>query len=163
MVDDEILKITIAKVRRWEGQPIDKAKLESLRDEIYKKTKTNKFAPFSNVKKWIKAARKAIAKQKKEAEKKGKPAKASHKKAHSAEPKIPEVSAEVEQGMLELKAEISPKPIIHQEVVMQKPPIVFDKVYLQSMTYEIASMRSALDRISKQLDKLDRELQNHDE
>lgn len=158
-MDDEILKITIAKVRRWEGQPIDKEKLGSLRDEIYKKTRTNKFAPFSNVKKWIKAARKAIAKQRKEAEKKGKAKPASK----GREPDIPEVSAHVEQGMLELKAEISPKPVIHTEVPMQKPPIVFDKVYLQSMTYEMASMRSALDRISKQLDKLERELQNHDE
>jgi hypothetical protein len=159
-MDDEILKITIAKVRRWEGQPIDKEKLEGLRTEIFQKTKTNKFAPFSNVKKWIKAARKAIAKQRKDAEKKGKSsAKPSSRK--DAPPHIPDMPAAVEAGLLELKAEVQPKPLIHTEVMMQKPPIVFDKVYLQSMTYEIASMRSAMDRISKQLDKLERELQDH--
>jgi hypothetical protein len=153
------MKITIARLRRWEGQPIDKEKLEGLRSEIYEKTKTNKFAPFSNVKKWIKAARKAIAKGRKEAEKKGK-AKPSSSKKDEPMP-IPQVSTEVEQGMLELKAEMGQKPITHQEVSMPKPPIVFDKVYLQSMNYEMASMRSALERISKQLDKLDRELQSH--
>lgn len=159
-MDETVMKIVVARLKRWEGQPIDKDKLEALRTEIYEKTKTNKFAPFSNVKKWIKGARKEIARQQKEAAKKGK-AKGKGERREEKPTSIPEVSAAVEAGMLELKEQMQPRPIIHQEVPMQKPPIVFDKVYLQSMTYEMASMRSALDRISKQLDKLEKELAEH--
>ncbi len=159
-MDEAVMKIVIARLHRWEGQPVDQKKLQALRDEIYHKTRTNKFAPFSNVKKWIKASRKEMARREREAAKKakqkGKPEKRAEKPTE-----IPEVSPEVEAGMIEYKAEIASKPIVHQEVNIPKPPIMFDKVYLQSMTYELASMRSALDRIAKQLDKLEKELEGH--
>ncbi len=155
-MDDAILKITIAKLKRWDGQTVDKEKLESLRDEIYAKTKTNKFAPFSNIKKWIKAARKEMAKNAKKAgaaEKSRKPA------ARAApEPKIESVPARIQTGMDEMKMEME-RP--RQEVNLPKPTMVLDKVYLQTITYEIGSMRSALDRIGRQLDKLEKELNQH--
>ncbi|MFH1095111.1 MAG: hypothetical protein V1728_02755 [Candidatus Micrarchaeota archaeon] len=155
-MDDAILKITVAKLRRWEGQTIDKEKLQGLRDEIYAKTKTNKFAPFSNIKKWIKAARKEMAKSAKKAgaaEKSKKPASRS-----APEPKIEAVSARIQSGMDEMKMEME-RP--RQEVSLPKPTMVLDKVYLQTITYEIGSMRSALDRIGRQLDKLEKELNQH--
>ncbi|MDE1798350.1 MAG: hypothetical protein KGH63_03010 [Candidatus Micrarchaeota archaeon] len=161
-MDDAIIKITIAKLRRWEGQVIDQKKLESLRTEIYAKTKTNKFAPFSNIKKWIKAARKEMAKKEKEAAKKaGAGAKAAAKAIREAEPVVAATSARVQSSMDQLKVEMAPEP--PQEVAMPKPAIVFDKVYLQTITYEMASMRQALDRIGRQLDKLERELNQHRE
>lgn len=161
-MDEEVMKIVIARLRRWEGQPINQDKLQALRDEIYEKTKTNKFAPFSNVKKWIKASRKEMAKRDRETEKKAKGKSAPSAKAEKPMP-VPEIPAEIEQGMLELKSELATRPLLQQEVNLPKPPIVFDKVYLQSMKYEMASMRSALERISKQLDKLEKELQSHGE
>ncbi len=158
-MDETILKITIARLRRWDGQPIDMKKLESLRGEIYAKTRTNKFAPFSNIKKWIKAARKEMARKDREAAKK---TGASKPKARHAEPaREIEVSARMQDSMNQLKTEMTPEP--QQEVSMPKPAIVFDKVYLQTITYEMASMRQALDRIGRQLDKLERELNAHRE
>jgi leucyl aminopeptidase (aminopeptidase T) len=159
-MDETILKITVARLRRWDGQPIDQKKLESLREEIYTKTKTNKFAPFSNIKKWIKAGRKEMAKKDKEmAKKAGAAAKA---KPRAAEPVREAVtSSKVQHSMDEIKTEMLPEP--PQEVSMPKPAIVFDKVYLQTITYEMASMRQALDRIGRQLDKLERELNAHRE
>lgn len=157
-MDETILKITMQRIRRWEGQPIDKEKMESLRDEIYAKTKSNKFAPFSNIKKWIKAARKEMARREKEAAKKAAGG-AKSKPARAAS-----VSSKVQESLAELKSEMqvpAPPPEPAHEVAMPKAPIVFDKVYLQTITYEMASMRQALDRIGRQLDKLEKELSQH--
>jgi hypothetical protein len=160
-MDDAIIKITIAKLRRWEGQVVDQKKLVSLRTEIYAKTKTNKFAPFSNIKKWIKAARKEMARREREAAKKAGAAAKGARSAREAEPTVAPTSARVQNSMDALKVEMTPEA--PTEVAMPKPAIVFDKVYLQTITYEMASMRQALDRIGRQLDKLERELNQHRE
>jgi hypothetical protein len=171
-MDEKIQKIISAKLKLWHGQPIDVPKLEKIRDEVYKKTRTNKFAPFSNIKKWIKMTRQAMAKEEKAKGKPAKHAKAAHipKKGkakpapHRHEPaheRIPEpapVSARVEASVNELKDEVQ-----RIEVAASARPaqIVFDKVYLQRFSYEIASMRQAMERISRQLDKLEKELLSH--
>lgn len=167
-MDETIIKIVKARLKRWEGQTLDKVKLNSLRTEIYDKTRTNKFAPFSNIKKWVHAARKAIAADAKSAAKssasaaKKSAASASKSKSHassSAPAHIPAVSAAVQNSLDDIKSEMDLTP--RQEVVMPKAPVVLDKVYLQSISFEIAAMRSAMDRIGRQLDKLERELNQH--
>lgn len=163
-MDETIIKIVKARLKRWEGQTLDKAKLNSLRTEIYDKTRTNKFAPFSNIKKWVHAARKAIAADAKAAAKsaaKKSSAPASKSKSHSssAPAHIPVVSFAVQSSLDDIKSEMDLTP--RQEVVMPKAPVVLDKVYLQSISFEIAAMRSAMDRIGRQLDKLEKELNQH--
>ena len=48
-----------------------------------------------------------------------------------------------------------------QEVLLPKPTIVIDKVYLQSIKFEIAGIRQTMERVSRQLDKLEKELTSH--
>lgn len=163
-MDDKIISVAKGWIRRLKGRPIGKDDLAELREEIYKATRTNKSAPFSNVKKWIKAARKEIANdEKKKAKKplaKSSPAKSSAP-AREMPIHIPKVSQSVQASLEQIKSEISPSMPEHEEVEVKRPPMVLDKVYLQSMTFEMASMRQALDRIGKQLDKLERELNQH--
>ncbi len=161
-MDETIIKIVKARLKRWEGQTLDKTKLDSLRTEIYEKTKTNKFAPFSNIKKWVHEARKQMAADAKAAAKSGakKSAPSSKSKSHAPAPAhVPSVAPAVQNSLDDIKSEMDLTP--RQEVVMPKAPVVLDKVYLQSISFEIAAMRSAMDRIGRQLDKLERELNQH--
>ncbi|VVC01122.1 Uncharacterised protein [uncultured archaeon] len=173
-MDEKIIKIVAARLRRMEGQPINQEKLESIRESVYSATRSNKSASFSNVKKWIKGARSMIKRQEKEASraaKAKKPAKQAKKAAKGAkhpspaehqyrEPFVPEVSRRVEDSVNMIKEEsIMPAPL--QEVQLAKPTIVFDKVYLQSIKFEIAGIRQTMERVSRQLDKLERELTEH--
>ena len=174
-MEEKILKIVAGKLRHYEGQPMNQERLEAIRAAVYSATRTNKFASFSNVKKWIKGARSMMKKQEKEAKKAvKKPAKKPAKKAgkqkshHAArhehtlvrEPPIPEVSRKVEDSVNLIKEETVPAAPM-QEVSLPKPQIVFDKVYLQSIKFEIAGIRQTMERVSRQLDKLERELSSH--
>lgn len=181
-MDEKIVKIVAAKLRRYEGQPISQEKLESIRESVYSATRTNKSASFSNVKKWIKAARGMMKRQEKEAataakaaakkpsknaKKAAKPAKGgkhhfepAEKTVHFREPAIPEVSRKVEDSVNMIKDEaLLPSPL--QEVSLPRPAIVIDKVYLQSIKFEIAGIRQTMERVSRQLDKLEKELVEH--
>ena len=82
-MDEKIIRIVAARLRRFGGEPINQEKLVIIRDDVYKATRTNKFAPFSNVKKWVKAARAYMKKAQKPAAKPSKPTKgkSSAKKA----------------------------------------------------------------------------------
>ncbi len=169
-MDEKILKIVAGKLRHYEGQPISQERLEAIRSAVYSATKTNKFASFSNVKKWIKAARGMMKRQdnqaKKAAKKVGK-AKPSHHVLHAhfapvREVAIPEVSRKVEDSVNLIKEEAAPVPPM-QEVALPKPQIVFDKIYLQSIKFEIAGIRQTMERVSRQLDKMERELTSHAE
>lgn len=178
-MEEKIVKIVAGKLRRYEGQPIKQLELEAIRAAVYAGTRSNKSASFTNVKKWIKAARSMMKKQEKAAKAK-KPAKAakkaakhskkaSHHKAHhepaAREPEIPVVSRKVEDSVNLIKEEVSPMapaaPL--QEVALPKPQVVFDKVYLQSIKYDIAGIRQTMERVSRQLDKLEKELESHGE
>jgi len=171
-MEEKIVKIVAAKLRKYEGQPIKQSELESIRAAVYSATKTNKSASFSNVKKWIKAARSMMQKQEKEAKAAKKPAKHAAKPSHTShvhapavrEPVIPEVSRKVEDSVNFIKesAPLSP-PAPMQEVSLPKPTIVFDKIYLQSIKFEIAGIRQTMERVSRQLDKLDKELSSHND
>jgi len=165
-MDEKILSIVSAKLKRWEGQVINEDKLKEIRDEVYKKTKSNKFAPFSNIKKWIKGARLEMKRSQKP---KGKEAPARkgkkspkneefHAELRPAPIPVPEISHAVENSVNELK--LSSQPHM-QEVPLPKPTIVFDKVYLQSIKHEVAGIRQVMERISRQLDKLEHELSSH--
>jgi len=168
-MEEKIVKIVAGKLKRYEGQPMNQEKLEAIREAVYSATGTNKFASFANVKKWIKAARSLMKKQEKEAAKKSKPMlKPAHKKAEGKkearqpskaeampEPPIPEVPKKVEESVNMIKSEASAQV---QEVELAKPTIIFDKVYLQSIKFEIAGIRQTMERVSRQLDKLEREL-----
>lgn len=165
-MDEKILSIVSAKLKKWEGQPMNEEKLKEIRDEVYKRTHSNKFAPLANIKKWIKAAR-AEAKRSQKA--KGKPQKQKAKKAERVEEEvhaqmrpapiqIPDIPRAVEASVNEIK--LSAQPHL-QEVPLPKPTIVFDKVYLQSIKHEIAGIRQVMERVSRQLDKLEHELSSH--
>lgn len=176
-MEEKIVKIVAAKLRRYEGQPINQEKLESIREAVYSATRTNKSASFSNVKKWIKAARGMMKKQENEAKKAAKASKKAPKaskkpvkhskhsfapaeKEHFREPAIPEVSRRVEDSVNMIKDEGAlPAPL--QEVSLPRPTIVFDKIYLQSIKFEIAGIRQTMERVSRQLDKLEKELVSH--
>lgn len=170
-MDEKILSIVSAKLRRWEGQVINEEKLKDIRDEVYKRTRSNKFAPFSNIKKWIKHARAEMKRAQKPSGKKAKPQKAPkakpsrakhaevfHAELRPAPIPIPEISRSVESSVNELKLSAQPHM---QEVPLPKPTIVFDKVYLQSIKHEVAGIRQVMERISRQLDKLEHELSSH--
>jgi len=171
-MDEKVIKIVAAKLRRIGDQPINAEKLTEIREEVYKATKSNKFASFSNVKKWVKAARGYMKAQEKAASKakpaaKGKPAaKATSKPARftrrEEEFVAPVVPRKIEDSVNFIKEENAPA-LPSQEVMLPKPTIVFDKVYLQSIKFEIAGIRQTMERVSRQLDKLEKELTNHGE
>jgi hypothetical protein len=74
----------------------------------------------------------------------------------------PRVSQVVQASLNEIKNELNLSETRQaEEIAQKKPPMVLDKVYLQSMSFEMASMRQALDRIGRQLDKLEKELSAH--
>ncbi len=171
-MDEKIVKIVAAKLKKYEGQPMTPEKLSAIREAVYSATKTNKSASFSNVKKWIKAARGMMKKQENEAAKAAKSSKKpskggkhsfspAEKVEHFREPHIPEVSRRVEDSVNLIKEEISPTPLPAQEVAMPRPTIVIDKVYLQSIKFEVAGIRQTMERVSRQLDKLEKELTSH--
>ena len=168
-MDEKIIKIVAAKLRRIGDQPINAEKLTEIREEVYKATKTNKFASFSNVKKWVKAARGYMKAQEKAAAKakpasKSKPAAkaASRPSKREEEFVAPIVPRKIEDSVNFIKEENAPA-LPSQEVMLPKPTIVFDKVYLQSIKFEIAGIRQTMERVSRQLDKLEKELTNHGE
>ena len=167
-MDEKIIKIVANKLKAYKDQPINQEKLSAIRADVYKGTKTNKSASFVNVKKWIKAARSFMNKKEKEGGKVKVQTKSSGKKVsisqavavESREPEIPVVSRKVEDSVNYIKTETEVAPI---EVNLPKPTIVFDKVYLQSIKFEIAGIRQTMERISRQLDKLEKELSAHEE
>ena len=168
-MDEKTIKIVAAKLRRIGDQPINAEKLTEIREEVYKATKTNKFASFSNVKKWVKAARGYMKAQEKAAAKakpasKSKPAAkaASRPSKREEEFVAPIVPRKIEDSVNFIKEENAPA-LPSQEVMLPKPTIVFDKVYLQSIKFEIAGIRQTMERVSRQLDKLEKELTNHGE
>ncbi|MCX6771587.1 MAG: hypothetical protein NTX79_06030 [Candidatus Micrarchaeota archaeon] len=172
-MDEKIIKIVAAKLRRIGDQPINTEKLTDIREEVYKATRTNKFASFSNVKKWVKAARGHMRAQEKASASKAKPATkgkpASKPAGRMAKPAkreeefvAPVVPRRIEDSVNFIKDENAPA-MPSQEVMLPKPTIVFDKVYLQSIKFEIAGIRQTMERVSRQLDKLEKELTNHGE
>ena len=173
-MDEKIIKIVAAKLRRIGDLPINADKLTEIREEVYKATRTNKFASFSNVKKWVKAARSYMKAQAKPAAAKGgahspkanraaKPAKVMVRHIKREEEFVaPVVPRKIEDSVNFIKEENTPA-MPAQEVVLPKPTIVIDKVYLQSIKFEIAGIRQTMERVSRQLDKLEKELTNHGE
>ena len=166
-MDEKIIKIVAAKLRRIGDQPINAEKLTEIREEVYKATRTNKFASFSNVKKWVKAARnymKAQEKAKAKPASKAKPAASKPVKFTKREEEFvaPVVPRRIEDSVNFIKEENTPA-LPAQEVMLPKPTIVIDTVYLQSIKFEIAGIRQTMERVSRQLDKLEKELTNHGE
>jgi len=147
-LEEKIIHIIVGMLKRMEGEPITQEKLVAIRSEVYKRTRGNKNAPFSNVKKWIKEARKMM---RSEGKKEGK------KKAAAPAPPA-RISESLQKSIDNVKADA-------HEIYVEapKPKIVFDKVYLQNIQYDISGMRSALERMSKQLDRLEKELEEHRE
>ena len=166
-MDEKVIKIVAAKLRRIGDQPINVEKLVEIREEVYKATRTNKSASFSNVKKWVKAARGYMRAQEKASASKAKPvSKAASKPVkftkREEEFVAPVVPRRIEDSVNFIKEENTPA-LPSQEVVLPKPTIVFDKIYLQSIKFEIAGIRQTMERVSRQLDKLEKELTNHGE
>ncbi|MCX8163316.1 MAG: hypothetical protein N3D10_02050 [Candidatus Micrarchaeota archaeon] len=67
----------------------------------------------------------------------------------------------IQESLNQIKEEMKEHHTQPTEIEVRKTPFVLDKVYLQSITFEIASMRQALDRIGQKLDKLEKELAAH--
>jgi hypothetical protein len=164
-MDEKIVRIVAARLRRYGDSQINAEKLTEIRSDVYKATRSNRFASFANVKKWVKAARSYMRKQEKARPKKAKPqkaVKAPKKAARRGEYATPEVPRKIEDSVNFIKDEGAPAAPA-QEVVLPKPTIVFDKVYLQSIKFEIAGIRQTMERVSRQLDKLEKELSSHGE
>ena len=74
-------------------------------------------------------------------------------------PEVKDIASSARVEIDALKENLQPHyTFIEQEVEVPKAPIILDKVYLQRLSFEIAGIRSALERMNKQLDKLEREL-----
>ncbi len=186
MVESKVLSVIKKRLRLYSksNKSLNDQAYLQIRQDIYKSTRKYKSAPFAVIKKWIKEARADMASSKKKS-----PVKKPSKKA-VLKPKIkqkvtkvkpskmqddiesshelteaPKISQSVRRSLDEIKSEISPSSAVLQgtasEVSVNRAPLVLDKVYLQSMSFEMASMRQALDRIGRQLDKLERELSAH--
>ena len=119
------------------------------------------------MKKWVKAARSYMkAQEKKSAVKakpaaKAKPSKVASKPAKREEEFVaPVVPRRIEDSVNFIKDESAPAAPA-QEVMLPKPTIVIDKIYLQSIKFEIAGIRQTMERVSRQLDKLEKELTSH--
>lgn len=153
-MDEKIIRIVASKLREFEGQPIKQKELAEIRSAVFKATGTNKSASFLNVKKWVKAARSLMKKEGKAAAKK------KEDPAETREPPIPSVPKQVEESVNTIKDEVLP-PAPLTEVAPPKPTVVFDKVYLQSIKFEVAAIRQTMERVSRQLDKLEKELSMH--
>jgi len=184
MVESKVLSIIKKRLRSYGGKPLNQEKFVKIREDIYKGTRKYKSAPFASVKKWIKEARadmsskkkspakkpskKAVSKQTIKSKSKPKPVAHSESVVRHEQPiHTPKISQSVKRSLDEIKSEISSvtesvsTPSGNTEVFLRRTPMVLDKVYLQSMSFEMASMRQALDRIGRQLDKLERELTAH--
>jgi hypothetical protein len=149
-MDEKILKIVVSQLKKFEGETIDKEKLSKIREAVFKATGKNKYASFEHVKKWIKAARSFIKNQQKTKKSESSDlADSSESTKKFAEPSLP---AEVEQSVNAIKEE---KVV---EIAPQKPTIVFDKIYLQNIKFEIAAIRQTMERVSRQLDRLEKEI-----
>ncbi|MFH1286021.1 MAG: hypothetical protein ABIH99_05565 [Candidatus Micrarchaeota archaeon] len=131
-MDEQTKKIIKNKLLGpWGAQPLTKDALSELRGEIAKKTGKNKYAPFANVKKWIKDVKKEIKQELKTA----------------------------------MKTEESTKTIFRElprppapAIIAPSPSPIMDRVYLQTVSFEIAGIRKSMERISKQLDELEKQI-----
>ncbi|MEM3399215.1 MAG: hypothetical protein QXP42_00075 [Candidatus Micrarchaeia archaeon] len=131
-MEDEILPLVKAKLKEWEGETINLEKLKLLRELIGKKTGKHKYSSFKIIRKWVKEAKKALKKEAKE-----QPKTPTDKAAISAEPTEPKSVGTI----IEL-----PKPKIP------------DKVYLQTISFEIAGIRRGIEKMNKQLQALEEKL-----
>jgi hypothetical protein len=160
-MDEKIIKIVAARLRRYGDLPINAERLTEIREDVFKATRTNKSASFANVKKWVKAARSHMrASDKKKPAAKAKPAPKHAKAVQEPEFVAPVVPRKIEDSVNFIKDESAPAAPA-QEVMLPKPTIVIDKVYLQSIKFEIAGIRQTMERVSRQLDKLEKELTSH--
>jgi hypothetical protein len=149
-MDEKILKIVVSQLKKFEGETIDKEKLSKIREAVFKATGKNKYASFEHVKKWIKAARSFIKNQQKT--KKSESSDLADNLESTKKFVEPSLPAEVEQSVNAIKEE---KVV---EIAPQKPTIVFDKIYLQNIKFEIAAIRQTMERVSRQLDRLEKEI-----
>jgi hypothetical protein len=170
-MDDKILRIVISRLKKYGDEPIKTDELTQIRSDVYKATRTNKFASFSNVKKWVKAARNEMRKAAKAAPRQAPSQKKAEvkksmpyvKNATSIDDFVPpSVSKRVEDSVNNIKEENILTPL-GQEVSIAKPTFVVDKVYLQSIKFEIAGIRQTMERVSRQLDRLEKEITSHGE
>ncbi len=130
-MEDDVKKIITKALEKWEGESLNNAKLSELKEMIFKKTGKYKFLPYTNLKKWIKEVKRDMK------DKKTTPKKVETKKEKPTETK--KVTKVVDE-------EVAPKAVISP---------FQDRVLFQNLSYEISSMRRALERISKQLDDLE--------
>jgi hypothetical protein len=151
-MDEKILKIVASQLKKFEGETIDKEKLSKIREAVFKATGKNKYASFEHVKKWIKAARSFIKNQQKTKKSESESSDLADNLESTKKFVEPSLPAEVEQSVNAIKEE---KVV---EIAPQKPTIVFDKIYLQNIKFEIAAIRQTMERVSRQLDRLEKEI-----
>ncbi|MEM4389765.1 MAG: hypothetical protein QXG98_03805 [Candidatus Micrarchaeia archaeon] len=118
-MDEEVAAIIRKKLKSWGDEKLNTAKLVELRKEITERTGKYKFAPFSNIKKWVREVKKTL-------------------------------SAEERPAKKTATAKVTPAE--------ETAPLLSDRVFLQNISFEIAGMRRTLERISQQLDMLERQL-----
>ncbi|MCX8200336.1 MAG: hypothetical protein N3G76_02610 [Candidatus Micrarchaeota archaeon] len=145
VLDENVKKIILGKLKEWEGETITVARLGELRELITKKTGKHKFVPYTNIRKWIREVKKESKAMEKARPEKGGKAQAV---PQPSTPQIPKHTGPVVVAM-QPSADISSKAVIS--------PFA-DRVYFQNLTYELSAMRRNLERISKQLDELEAQL-----
>ncbi|MEM3364314.1 MAG: hypothetical protein QXS93_02270 [Candidatus Micrarchaeia archaeon] len=147
VLDENVKRIIISKLKEWEGETITVARLGELRELITKKTGKHKFVPYTNIRKWIRDVKKEVKtaeKLEKNAEKGGKP-----QPPQAQVSQVPKHTGPVVVAMQPSAVEAASKSVIS--------PFA-DRVYFQNLSYELTAMRRNLERISKQLDELEAQL-----
>jgi hypothetical protein len=124
-MDEQSRNIIKKKLQKIGDVRLNKDHLKELRQEISQGTGHNKFASFTNIRKWVAMVKKE---QKKEA------------------------SAPKKEKERPMPAYVDKKdPVEHTAAIS-------DRVFMQTIGYEIASIRRSMDRISTQLTDIEKKL-----
>ncbi len=116
-MDETTRGIVTKALESWRGAAVDRRMLLELRNEITSRTGRDRFAPLSDVVRWIRMVKKEMAK------------KSKTKAGGRAAPESRAITAPVG-----------------------------DRVFLQNISFEIAGMRRALERLMQQLDEVEASL-----
>jgi len=97
-------------------------------------------------------SKKSAPKPQKAVSHKPKPRKSTPRPRGAAPSPAAHFSEEVRESVASVRA------VIAEPLQERKPIIHLDKVYLQGIKFEIASIRQVLERVSRQIDALDRKI-----
>ncbi|MFH1448648.1 MAG: hypothetical protein ABIG39_07335 [Candidatus Micrarchaeota archaeon] len=124
-MDQQPKNIIKKKLQKWGNIRLTKDNLRELREAISDATGHNKFASFTNVRKWVSQVKKDMKKE-----------------ASTSKKEKPKSKRE---------------PAAKKDVAVSMA-IISDRIFLQTIGYEIAAIRRSMDRINSQLTEVEKKL-----